>query len=130
MARFLNFLLVSVFLFFSAMLASSYLGGVAESRERATREKAMLEFALFISDMRRREPGLPLEEIFEMRPWWVSIPKGITCRVRTEEERKRNNQEADVIVECLDHGNWVVLSNGQSGHFGPSRQPAVTSHAK
>lgn len=71
----------------------------------------MIEWAIFINDQRREQPGYTLEEIIEMQTPF-GIPSGARCRILTPEEQTGSRKGCAYIIECDGPNPFAVLSDG------------------
>jgi hypothetical protein len=71
----------------------------------------MLEWAIFINDMRCEEPGYTLEEIIDMQMPF-GFPGGAKCRVLAPEEQTGSRKGCAYIIECGAPNPFAVLSDG------------------
>ncbi|WP_206026390.1 hypothetical protein [Roseimicrobium sp. ORNL1] len=72
---------------------------------------AMIEWAVFINEQRREQPGCTLEEIIEMQGPF-RIPSWARCRILTPEEQTGSRKGCAYVIECAGPNPFAVLSDG------------------
>ena len=72
----------------------------------------MIQWAIFINDMRRKEPGLTLQEIIDLETPFFVRRYGAKCRILTPEEQTGSRKGCAYVIEWYEPNPFTVLSDG------------------